>query len=363
LTAGLYNLPAYHPDEDYVPILKADVNHHLFKNVFLFAVLSLFVESSIAQTARQLMNQQMTLYRATYPEIEFKLLHSMADFDELMPLTNSLGKDLSNVDYEQPDDLRKSLVEAQEYRIAFQLNNGNGTATLFKTPNARITKKPYTCLLTLNLALLDETALAASRFLYDVGDVELNSIPEPYLIDNHDFLVYSIDHEVFHCIDAYTSGFIYPRTLDPVKVSLNHTRAELRTEMFAAMAHLSRQPKAKRFLRNLAIARTVNLLNGDLEHFTSDALNLLVDSSKQNIPYDINSVAEKSMSFTRELIPSYEDHMELIVTLRTVLEEFEIDADFLFTEYPELALNVPLREEVELLRRKITNALTMINPQ
>lgn len=342
--------------------IKADINHYHFIKLVLFVVLSLFVESSIAQTARQLINQQITLYRDTYPEIEFKLLYSMADFDELMPLTDSLGKDLSNVDYEHPDDLRITLVEAQQYRIAFQLNNDNGTATLFKTPNARITKKPYTCLVTLNLALFDETALAASRFLYDIGDVELDSVPESYLIDNHDFLVYSIDHEVFHCIDAYTRGFIYPKTLDPVKVSLDRSHAELRTEIFAAMLHLSRQPKGKRFLKNLAIARTVNLLNGDLEHFTSDALNLLVDSSEQNISNDINSVAEKSMSFTKELIPSYEEHRQLIVTLRTVLEEFEIDADFLFTEYPELALDVPLPEKVELLRRKITNALTMINP-
>ena len=158
--------------------VNIDNEQPLLRKVVLFIVLLFSVYSSSANTPTQLIDKQITLYRAAYPEIEFKLLYKMADFDQLMPLTHSLGEDLSNVDYEHPDDLRITLVEAQEYRIAFQLTNGNGTATLFKTPNARITNKPYTCLITLSIPLLNEAASAATQFMYDIGDDTFKSIPE-----------------------------------------------------------------------------------------------------------------------------------------------------------------------------------------
>jgi len=59
---------------------------------------------------------------------------------------------------------------------------------------------------------------------------------------------------------------------------------------------------------------------------------------------------------------SFTEHKELIVALWAVLEGFEIDADFIFTEYPELALKVPLPDKVESLRSNIINAQTVINP-
>ena len=297
-----------------------------------------------------------------YPEIEFVLLNSTEDFDQLTPLTGSLGEDLSNVDYEHPESARIMLVEAQEYRIALQLKNNNSSATLFKTPNARVTKKPYTCLITLNIPLLDESALAAPRFMYVIDDEALASLPESYLLDNQEFLVYSVNHEAFHCIDAYTNAFIYPKTRDPIRSLLDRCNAERRADIFAAMAHLSRQPTGKRFLLNLAIARTLNLLNTDVEHYTSDVLIMMVESSKPNNTLDIKEMAMKSMRLAEDHELSFTEHKEFIVTLCAVLEGFEIDADFIFTKYPELALEVPSPDKVTSLRSKIINAQTVISP-
>jgi len=341
--------------------VNIDNKQPLLRKGVLFIVLSFSVYSSSANTPTQLIDKQITLYRAAYPEIEFKLLYEMADFDQLMPLTHSLGEDLSNVDYEHPGDLRITLVEAQEYRIAFQLANGNGTATLFKTPNARITNKPYSCLITLSIPLLDEAASAATQFMYDIGDDTFKSIPESYYIDNQDFLAYSIDHEVFHCIDAYVNGSLYPRTLDPLKACLDRTRAEQRTEIFAAMAHLSRQPNGKRFLKNLATARTVNLLSGDVEHYTSEVLYKLAASSELNIKGDIKALAEESMLYAENKAPSYKDHQEFLVALRTVLEGYSVDVDTIFSDYPDLSTETPSHEKVEILRNAINDALTAIH--
>jgi len=341
--------------------VNVDNEQPLLRKVVLLIVLSFSVYSSSANTPTQLIDKQITLYRAAYPEIEFKLLYKMADFDLLMPLTHSLGEGLSNVDYEHQGDLRITLVEAQEYRIAFQLANGNATATLFKTPNARITDKPYSCLITLSIPLLDEAASAATQFMYGIEDDTFNSIPESYYIDNQDFLAYSIDHEVFHCIDAYVNGSLYPRTLDPLKACLDRTRAEQRTEIFAAMAHLSRQPNGIRFLKNLATARTVSLLSGDVEHYTSEVLYKLAASSKLYIKDDIKALAEESMLYAENKAPSYKDHKEFLVALRTVLEGYSVDVDTIFSDYPDLSTETPSYEKVEILRNAINDALTAIH--
>ncbi|MDX2476158.1 MAG: hypothetical protein QNL05_02210 [Gammaproteobacteria bacterium] len=194
-----------------------------------------------------------------------------------------------------------------------------------------------------------------------ISDEALKSLPESYHLDNQDFMAYSVDHEIFHCIDSYTNGFMYPKTRDPVKSLLDRSHAELRADIFAAMAHLSRQPNGKKFLLNLAIARTLNLLNSDLEHYTSDVLIMMVESSKPNNTLGIKELARKSMRIADDNELSFSEHKEFIVALRTVLEGFEIDTDFWFTEYPELALEVPSPDKVELLRRTIANAQTVIN--
>ena len=331
------------------------------RSLILFIILSLPAYSASAQVNSQLIDEQLSFYGKAYPEIDFVLLYKMEDFDQLTPLTSSLGEDLSNVDYEHPDNLRLTLVEAHEYRITLQLENGNASATLFNTPNALNSKKPYACLITFSFPLQAESMLAATRFMYDLDEDALDSLPESYHLDNQDFMQYSIDHEVFHCIDAYTNGFLYPRTQDQIKVSLDRIRVEERAEIFASLAHLSRQPNGMKFLKSLATARTVNLLSGDIAHYTSDVLYMLAESNERKISDDIKTLVEQSMHLADDLVPSYTEHKEYLVTLWTVLKEFGIDTDILFSDYPELALVNSSPEQVIKMRNTINTTLTAIH--
>jgi hypothetical protein len=325
----------------------------------LLAVFSLVTYSVSAQTNSNLIDERITRYREAYPDIEFQLLHSMSDYDQLLPLTESLGEDLSKVDYEHPEEVRITLVEAQEYRIKTLLYNGNGSATLFKTPHARITEKPYTCLITLNLFLLGEAPLTATRFMYDLDEDTLGSIPESFHLNNQDFLLFSIDHELFHCIDAYTNRHLYPRTSDPIKACRDRTRAELRAEIFAAMTHLSRYSNGKEFLISLATARTLNLLGGDVEHYSSKTLQALVESDERNIN-DIKALAKESMQYAENVTPSYTDHKEFLSAFRVALQEFGKDGNDLLTDFPDIVDETPLPENVEALTNAINTALSAI---
>lgn len=180
---------------------------YLFRGrLLIFVILLVAVVSVTAQSGNQLIEGLITIYTRAYPEIEFRLLNTMEDYDRLLPLTKSLGEDLSNLDYEHPKEVRITLVEAQQYRIATLLYHDVGSATLFKTPSAAVTEKPYTCLITSNRKLLDEDPLAATRFMYGLPETILESMPESLRISNHDLLLYAVDHEVFHCVDAYVNG-------------------------------------------------------------------------------------------------------------------------------------------------------------
>lgn len=338
-----------------------DDNHpRLSCTLALLAVLWLVTHSVSGQTISDLIDERVEQYREAYPDIEFQLLNSMSEYDQLLPLTDSLGEDLSNVDYEHPAEVRITLVEAQEYRIKTLLIDGYGSATLFKTPHARITIKPYTCLITLDSLVLDESPLAATRFMYDLGEAALGSMPESFHLDNRVFSLYSIDHEVFHCIDAYTNGYLYRRTWDPVVSYHDRARSELRAEIFAAMAHLSRQSNGKVFLTSLATARMLNLLSGDVQHYTSTILQKLVESDERNINDDIKSLAEESMRYAENVTPSYTDYKEFLSVYRVALQEFGIDTDDLLTDFPDLADETPLPEKVEALTDAIKAAMSAL---
>ena len=88
----------------------------------------------------------------------------------------------------------------------------------------------------------------------------------------------------------------------------------------------------------------------------------MVESSKPNNTIGIIELVRKSTRITDDHKISFFEYKEFIVTLRTVLEGFEIDTDFWFTEYPELTLEFPSPDKVESLRCKIINTQTVINP-
>lgn len=323
--------------------------------VFSFAILDVF-----AQYDNELIEGRLEIYSRVYPEIDFKLLYQLSDYDQLLPLTKSLGEDLSNFDYEHPEELRITLVEAQEYRIQFLLNNGMGSTTMFKTPSS-IAGKPYTCLITLSNPMSSQGDLAATFFMYDLDESILVSMPESLRIDNKDFSLYSLDHEVFHCIDVYTNGPLYLQTPDPIKVYCDRARAELRADIFAAMAHLSRQPEGRDFLTNLAHARTLNLLSWDVEHYTAEVLYELAERNLSTYTGDIKALVLQALRFAETRTPTYSDQVQFLTAAMVVVQKFGLDEAEILSDYAVLANEQPESDTVRDLSIKINNVTSAIN--
>ena len=269
--------------------------------------LMLFSLSVFSQSSHQLVNERLDDYREAYADIEFILLTSTDDFAEIHPLSQSLGKGVENLDYEHPDELRQQLIEVQEYRIDLMLDSGAGSASLFSTPRATVTSKPYSCLITLNKILLGSDPLAATRMMYNFSEEDLELIPPKLQLDNREFLLYTVDHEVFHCVDAYMHGFMYPQTFDPLKACGDRAIAELKSEIFSAMAHVSRNGEKTGLLSSLAAARTLALLDWDVEHFTRDVLHD-ISRNQLTVYSNINNLVPDAMEYFKEVRPTQEEY-------------------------------------------------------
>jgi hypothetical protein len=304
---------------------------------------------------------QMSKYQKAYPGIDFRLLSSHEDYKALMPLEKALGAGVANVDYEHPDTLRTTLVEAQEYRIGLMIENEMSSATLFHTPQETISGKQYTCLITIDSSLLRNASwLIASQYLYDLDRRTIESMPERLRFSHQDVLLYTLNHEVFHCIDVYLNGFLFAQTDDPFKASYDRRRAEIRADIFAVISHLSRQPSDSRFLANLALARTIQLLNGDTEHYSSDAINLIESDYQADKDPDIEFLVNSAFMFYKASSITYEEHRELLAAMQVVNHRFGMENEETGDD-AHLADDKPDLERVDALAKKIRIAINSVN--
>jgi hypothetical protein len=314
-----------------------------------------------ASQAENLIQTRLLEYKQAYPEIEFIALYTSKEFEELLPLTLSLGEGLSNLDYEHPEELRITLVEAQEFRITEMLKHEMGSATFFKTSNPKVTNKPYACLITLNNSLHSNDKLSATRFMYDLDDVVIESMPQSLVLDNQEFMLYSVDHEIFHCIDAYVQGPMYPRTFDPIEASHNRRLAELRVEIFASMAHLVRFPDRTGLIKGISIARAINLLSGDAEHFTSHAINKLLMKKGFDVGVDLPEMVNKAILFADITSPTYEEHKAFLVALSDVIPKFGLSVNTAVDYYALLVTEIPDQDLVDAINQAIRKGLETVN--
>lgn len=243
----------------------------------------------------QLVASRLADYTNVFPEVAFYHLRGPADLAKLNQLTKQLGNGASNVDYEHPPKLRKLLLEAQMGRIELMLNYSMPSSTLFKTGENSLFHKPYLCVITLdeNIFLTDQ--LAATRFITGQDKITTRNFPTNTVLDNQTFINFTIDHEVFHCLDAYLNGPTRPKTKSQLTASYHDYRAEIRADSYAALMHrMSSRPDS--FLFNLANYRSLNIIYWDITHYTSPAIRQILHLKDSDIePINTQGVLEYVM--------------------------------------------------------------------
>lgn len=241
---------------------------HVFISFWIFASNAVYAGADAGSIASaEIVDNMLAEYQSAYPDIQFVHLEDGLDSDRLDKIYAALGEDAENVDYEHPSALRSTLLVAHRRRIEIMLDEGLPSATLFRSGAQSDVQKGYVCVVTLDTTHFSGGPGAATGLLSVGFELETGA-----KLKNEQFLRFTIDHELFHCLDAYLNGPTRPRTGSYINASYNDYRAEQRADLYAGFAHQARESGDEGFLHTLAMYRTLAILELDVEHFSAPLL-------------------------------------------------------------------------------------------
>jgi hypothetical protein len=213
------------------------------------------------------------------------------------------------------------------------------SSTLFRTGEDNVFNKPYVCVVSLALAPFEADPQHASRMLLGSTD-PLSSPLAPFArLNNEAFVRFTLDHEVFHCLDAYLNGPTIKKSTTSVGNCYQLFRSEQRADLFAALRVRQQQAVPNGFLEKLNQYRTLALLDWDTVHFTTYALRraqTVTRSRFENI--DVAGLVKLTEQLARTAIPSESEFGVFLGAAHEVALNRGVEAAALAHEASELKL-------------------------
>ncbi len=256
---------------------------------------------------------QIEKYSNTYPDIQFFWLKGQEGLEQLLRLPALLGEGARNLDYEHDDVVRNILNKAQYHRISMMIHKQWPSATLFQTGNDSKLISRHACVITLDPDLFEHDHYSAMRLMIGDDITNLNRIPAEYQINNADFANFTLHHEIFHCLDAYQNGPLYPKSRDELGSLYSGYRAENRADIYATQTFLSEQSGDDRFLENFTRMRTLCVPAWDLTHCTDKGIQHSLDAISglaANLSH--KKIIDNTDKISTQAIPEYETFTEFL---------------------------------------------------
>lgn len=257
----------------------------------------------------QAIQQKLDFYNKTFPEIQFVHLKNGEWEKSLQALELFIGYQATNLDYEHPADLREALLFATLEKISMMLINGIPSSYLFRVGEMPAAIKKHVCVITLNPMKNVSSNQVATQSFIDLPGSIITSLPEEKYLDKKQHLDFIIDHEVFHCLDTFNFGGI---PMSENTFSTQHTcfMRESQADMFAIAMHIKRQRKITPYVKNIIIIRGMTLLNGDCQHNSTDAIQLVTNSNiEQIISSSSVDLLSKVKNDYKNIAPDYDQFM------------------------------------------------------
>lgn len=305
-------------------------------------------------------DRKLARYARQLPEMGFLRLYGPKAADVIAQLPGLLGAGAMNVDYEHDEDAAGILMELQMRRIRMLAREGMFSASLFKVGEGAAFEHPYLCVITLDTVPFEQDPGYATRFLtadfpdaYPVMDGEV-------LVDNADFLSFAVDHEVFHCLDAYFGGPPIKKTHDTIYSHYQLYVNEARADTFASLRFRQAGLGSPDFLQVFAALRTLSMLVSDLQHFTGDVINRGLRATSALKAEDLAQQVEASRELVMEVAPAAAEYESLLANSAHVVAGLGGDPSKLLRTLEgkqvaaaDDALVAALRDQVDQARRFI----------
>ena len=172
------------------------------------------VEEQRRAVLEQQVRTQLGEYADDFPELRFMVLEGSPE-EALGHLDSRLGRAPVSLDYEHPAEMRSHLVALALERVRIMLEANAPSASLLQpTADARplcvITLAPW--------AIARDDRTATCHFL-GLSPEQGELIAREAYLPCEDYLAFVLDHEAYHCLDAWHHGrnpYRLPNTGPPI---------------------------------------------------------------------------------------------------------------------------------------------------
>jgi len=308
-------------------------------------------------------DQQLARYARLLPDMGFLRLYDQGGANMVSILPLFLGEGASNADYEHDESARENLLELQMKRIALMVRESLPSATLFKTGLASQFEHPYLCVITLDAdKFRRESGLATRLLAPSLTDHGAASEPAG-TVGVSDFLRFTIDHEVFHCLNAYYNGPNFRKTRDELRRVYQEHINEAQADAFASQMFMREGSESVDFLRNVAALRMLSVLDLDIAHFTGDMILQLIGNPESHPPKSLRQRVEASRALVSEIVPSATEFAQRLADVVYVAERLGRNPAPILDELADPPLPRPteakvnaLLDSVAMAERRLTSA-------
>ena len=267
----------------------------------------------------QAIKEKLDYYNHTFPYIQFVHLKNGEWEKSLQALELFIGYQATSLDYEHPKELREDLLYVTVAKIQMMLVNKISSSYLFKVGKIPVATKQHTCVITLDPATTVLNNLISTQYFIDLAQDTLKSLPEKSYLDKKQHLNFIIDHEAFHCLDSYHYGGI-PISRKAFATRHDTYKRELQADMFAIAMNMRRNKKLTLYANNIMSIRAMTLLNGELQHDSYNAMQLMFNSDREKIIHaQPMELVKKVKQLYKTIDLSYEEYIEFRVAAIEVI--------------------------------------------
>lgn len=274
----------------------------------------------------RIVEQRRDFYNRHFREIQFVFLPGGTHWIDDIELTYLLlGYQPSSLVYEHPPELRQELMDVSIHQLVQMLREQMPYAALFRADQP-MGWRENVCVISLDPVAVAADDRVATRFMFELDAATVERLPAGKRLPARPFLRYLIDHEVFHCLDAFYNG-PQPMSQEQLWAQYYNYRRENGADAFALAMNRREAGDGSALQRIIRDYRAIAIVNGDPDHWTYDAIRQV-----QALPLeqwrerDMRAVLAEASGIRDALVADYPAYLSFRAAALQAMAELRADA-------------------------------------
>jgi hypothetical protein len=229
-----------------------------------------------------IVQQRLSHYSRQYSDIQFIHLKGGDDwYSDFVAVVTMLGHNAVALDYEHPPELAADVMELSFERLKRMLMADVVSATAFKVGQGSSITRPKLCVITLNPKTFVASDRTATQYMLDLTESVMAKVNPARYLNHRQHLEFTVDHEVFHCLDSILLGGA-PMTKLPLGGEYHLFRRESAADAYAMALHLKKYGRVTNYARNMTHARALWMFTDSPNRCTFETVReVLITDPKQ----------------------------------------------------------------------------------